>query len=203
MELLKYPQKPKTTSFRLEVLFNDQNDNSPSKGQREGWRQCNLTCAAMLAKYLKPSLWTEYKDFANGMQDALYPYGDTTDHNAVTKALQSIGIESYFSYTASRDDMASSLFNGIPAILGTLYKAGGHMILAVGRTPTSIIAHNPYGERDGTSDNWVHIGGRSGANETLSYPWLSTCVFDQGNEAGWIRFVTSVDGVSTGIKAGM
>lgn len=203
LELLKYPEKPKTVSFKMTVPFNGQNDNANNKGQGEGYRQCNLTSAAMLAKYLKPSLWNQYADFANGMQDVLTPFGDTTDHGAITAALASIGIQSYFSYTASREDMASSLFNGVPAILGTAYKSGGHMILAIGRTPDSVIAHNPYGYRQGTTDQWIEIGGKAGEDEGLSYPWLSSCVFDQGNEAGWIRFVTAVDGKPTGIKSGL
>lgn len=203
VELLTYPQRPRTNDFDMAVPYNNQNDNSPNKGQGEGWRMCNLTSAAMIAKYLKPSLWPQYKDFANGMQDTLSSFGDTTDHTAITMALRSVGIESYFSYAASREDLSHSLYMGVPAILGCKYKAGGHMIVAKGRSPQGVRAHCPYGERAGTSDSWIEIGGTSGKDEFMSNNWMSAIVFDQGDEAGWIRFFTSVDGKPTGVNVGM
>lgn len=203
MDIITYPNKPKNPNFKLDVPYNNQNDNSASKGQGEGWRQCNLTSASMMAKYLKPSLWTEYSDFANGMQDALKPYGDSTDHGAVTNALAALGIQSYFSYSASLDDVAHALFCGTPVILGCKYKSGGHMVLAIGRQDSGLIIHCPYGDRAGTTDTWNSIGGQSGKNQETSWAWLNTIVFDQGNEAGWARFVTSVDGKSTGVKLGL
>lgn len=157
----------------------------------------------MIAKFLKPHLWGNYVDFANGMQDALAPFGDSTDHEAVTRALRSLGIESYFSYTGSANDMAKSLFLGVPVLAGTAYKSGGHMLNFIGRTPSTIIAHDPYGVRAGASNNWVSIGNNSGAFDTLSYNWLNLMVFDQGNEAGWLRFFTAVDGKPTGVPSGL
>jgi hypothetical protein len=201
MESLIYPNKPKTNEFLLKVSYNTQVDNSSNKGQGQGWRQCNLTCAAMLSKYLKPTLWTQYSDFANGFQDVLQ--GDTTDHNAVTQALTTLGIKSYFSYTSSLADLQSSLYSGIPCLIGTAYKTGGHMILVIGRGNGYFIAHNPYGARRETSNEWYEIGGISGANEKLSATWMQQCFVDQGTESGWARFVTSVDGVSTGIKSAL
>jgi hypothetical protein len=201
--ITSYPNRPKTHDFVLDAPFNSQVDNSPNKGQGEGWRQCNLTCAAMLAKYLNPSLWPGYKDIANGMQDALAPYGDTTDHDAITKALRSLGIESYFSYSASLDDCSHSLYMGVPVLAGTAYKTGGHMILFVGRNEKGFMAHNPYGFRDGTSDQWIEVGGLAGKDEALSFNWLNHCFVDQGPKSGWARFVTAVDGVPTEIKKEM
>jgi len=203
LELVTWPNKPKTASFKLDVPYNSQLDNSPNKGQGEGWRQCNATCAAMLCKYFYPTLWTHYKDFANGFLDVLRPFGDTTDHAAITKALQSIGIESYFSYSASEADLAHALFSGTPVLTGTKYKAGGHMILITGRTPELVFAHNPYGERDGISDTWIRTGGTSGKDEVLTPNWLRHCFVDMGPESGWARFVTAVDGKPTGVKANL
>lgn len=203
MERFVYPQKPKSNEFLLSVPYNTQIDNANDRGQGQGWRQCNLTCAAMLAKYLKPSLWTEYKDFANGFQDVLEPFGDTTNHNAITQALKSIGIESYFSYTASLKDLQTSLYNGIPCLIGTAYKTGGHMILVIGRGDGYFVDHNPYGSRIGATNEWYNIGGTYGENEKLSASWMKQCFVDQGEESGWARFVTSVDGVSTAISPGL
>jgi len=203
IELVRYPNRPKTNDFELVVPFNDQNDNSGNKGQGEGYRQCNLTCAAMLAKFFIPTLWAGYSDFANGMQDVLRPYGDTTDHHAITKALKDIGIESYFSYSASINDANHGLYMGTPVLIGTSYKRDGHMILLIGRSPERLLAHNPFGIRDGASNNWVKIGNNSGAREALSNKWMKDCFVDQGSESGWARFVTSVKGVTTGVRTNM
>lgn len=203
MERLKYPAKPKGHDFVLGVVHNDQIDNKGSTSSGPGWRQCNATSAAMLAKYLKPALWASYKDFANGMLDALEPYGDTTDHTAITKALRSIGIESYFSYTASVEDVAHALYCGVPVILGCKYKGSGHMVLAIGRNKGGLIIHCPYGDRAGTTDTWNAIGNGSGKEQSASWSWLNNVVFDMGDEAGWARFVTCVDGKATGVTSGL
>jgi hypothetical protein len=157
----------------------------------------------MLAKYCKPALWGQYEDFANGFQDVLSVFGDTTDHGSITEALSAVGIESYFSYAASIEDVAKSLFLGLPVMAGTKYKAAGHMILFIGRTPEYVIAHDPYGSRNGMSDTWLAVGEESGKLDTLRYHWLNNMVFDLGSEAGWCRFVTAVDGMPTGLPLGM
>jgi hypothetical protein len=191
METLVYPQKPKTHEFVMDVPYANQLDNSPNKGQGHGSRHCNATSAAMLAKYLKPDLWQEYKHFPNGFLDVLQPFGDTTDHNAITRALRSIGIESYFSYTASLRDVQTSLYNGIPCLIGVKYKVGGHVKLVIGRGNGFFVSHDPYGSRRGTSDDWIAIGGTSGKNDRLSASWMRACFVDQGESSGWARFVTS------------
>lgn len=203
LEILTYPNKPKTHRFNMAVPYNDQNDNSPNKGQGAGWRQCNLTSAAMIVKYLIPSLWTQYTDFANGMQDVLKPFGDTTDHDAITAALRTLGIESYFTRTGSREDLSHSLYNGIPALTGCDYKESGHMFVITGRTPEGYLVHCPYGLRKGASDEWIAIGNNSGRDDAVSMDLAAKIIFDQGDERGWIRLITSVKGVATGVKAGL
>lgn len=203
-EKLVYPDRPRTDRFYLNVPYNNQLDNSPNKEQGPGWRHCNITSAAMLAEYLKPQLWNGYHDFANGAIDALNSVGgDTTDHAAVTRMLRSIGIESYFSYSASMADVAHALFCGVPVLIGTDYKADGHMKLLIGRSPIWLLAHDPYGSRAGISDEWSAIGGDAGAYELISYRWMSHKFVDMGPEAGWARFVTAVDGKPTGVKSEM
>ena len=200
-ESVKWPNKPKTDNFLLQVPYNNQNDNSPRKGSGPGSRQCNITCAAMLAQYFYPSVWSGYQDFANGAQDILAPFGDTTNHTAVTRALETIGIKSYFTYSASMDDISRALFLGTPVIIGTKYKVSGHMVLLIGRAPGKFVCHNPYGSRAGTSDWWNSIGGKSGEYEVLSAAWMQACFVDGGPEAGWARFVTHFGGVPTGVKS--
>lgn len=201
MQPLKFPQRPDGSTFILDVPYNTQIDNSPNKGQGSGARQCNATCAAMLAKYLKPKLWAEYTDFANGFLDALGPFGDTTDHSAITRALDSLGIASYFSYTASANDISHALYCGTPVLFGRKYKASGHMCLAIGRTDEGFYLHDPYGKSSG--EDWLEIGGDAGATDFGSFDWFNRVVFDMGAENGWARFVTGVDGAPTGVRLNM
>lgn len=194
LELVKVGGRPVTNSFMLDVPFNDQNDNS-NEYQGEGYRQCNATSNAMLLEFYNPPKWQAYKkanpdlDFANTYGKALYPFGDSTDHDANTACLASLGLDTTFIKNGSLEDVARSLYLGKPVVAGTKYKVSGHIIILIGRTPRYLIAHNPYGERAGTSDSWVQIGGGSGAYEQLSYTWANQCIFDLGAEAGWLRLV--------------
>lgn len=199
MELIRFPNRPKTDIFELDVPFNDQVDNKDGY-QGPGYRQCNATSAAMIAKFLKPALFGQYRDFANGLVDALDAIqGDTTDHGAITDALANLGIRSYFTYNGSIALITRCLYLGVPVLTGTKYKTDGHMIVIKGRGPGYFTAHNPYGERDGTSDNWIAIGNGAGKNERLSAAWMQACVADLGENAVWMRIVTHVDGVATGL----
>lgn len=200
MELLQWPNKPKTSNFELDVPFNDQNDNKSGTPQGQGYRHCNITCAAMIVKYLKKEIWLEYNDFANGAIDTLNKLGgDTTDHAAITAVMKSLGVQSDFIYDGNIQLLQKSLFLGVPVLVGTKYKVGGHMIVIKGRGDGYFTAHNPYGSRAGTTDNWNYIGNGSGKNEKLSASWMKACVADLGPNSVWMRVIKSVDGVKTGL----
>jgi hypothetical protein len=200
MELLKFPATPRSNSFDLDVPFNDQNDNSPNKGQGPGWRHCFATSCAMLAKYFKPNLWTNYRDFANGYLDVLRPFGDTTVANSHIRALRTLGIEAYYTERATIQRVANSLYRGVPVPIGVKYKVSGHWKIIKGIRPGQFIAHDPYGKRRGTSDDWIAIGNGSGRNDVLSASWMNSCFVDLGPDRGYAVFVTSVDGRPTGVS---
>lgn len=173
------------------------------------WRQCNTTSNTMLANYLlKGELTTKAKEQRFPEPESIYmrivaKYGDTTDHDAQTKALQELGIESYFSYTLSAKDVLLSLKAGIPVIAGFAYKYSGHICIIVGHDPTNKVwlVHDPYGTRHGASDNYdIGIGG---AFDPYSYDTMQRIFWDQGGEAGWGRIVTSIKGKATGLPNGL
>lgn len=82
----------------LAVKYRRQTDNEAYSIFDRGWRQCNLTSNTMMADFLLD--------------------GDTTDHEAQTRALHQLGISSYFSRTLSAEDLLNSLRKGIPVVVG-------------------------------------------------------------------------------------
>ncbi len=173
------------------------------------WRQCNTTSNTMLANYLlKGDLTNKAKEKGLLEPESIYmrivaKYGDTTDHNAQTKALSELGIESYFSYTISSKDVLLSLKAGIPVIAGFAYKFSGHICILVGHDPAKKIwfVHDPYGTRHGASDNYdIGIGG---AFDPYTYDTMQRIFWDQGGESGWGRIVTSIKGKPTGLPTGL
>lgn len=196
--------------IKLNVLYASQlgNEQIVRDGQVwYDWRQCNTTSNTMLANYLlKGELTNKAKEQRLPEPESVYmrivaKYGDTTDHDAQTKALNDLGIESYFSYTLSSKDVLLSLKAGIPVIAGFAYKYSGHICIIVGHDPVqkAWLVHDPYGTRHGASDNYdIGIGG---AFDPYSYDTMQHVFWDQGGEAGWGRIVTGIKGKPTGLPA--
>lgn len=194
--------------IKLPVPYRSQLDNDPSVFG-PGWRQCNTTSNTMLADYLLGgglSKWATEKGFPE--PESVYmrivaKYGDTTDHDAQTKALRELGIESYFSYSLSAKDVLQALQAGIPVVVGFAYKGSGHICLIVGHDPTqkAWLVHDPYGSRHGASDSYdVGVGGQY---DPYTYDVMQRIFWDQGSEAGWGRIVTSIKGKPTGLPTGL
>lgn len=167
-----------------------------------GSRQCNLTACAMYASYLKPSLLSisselGYKQFDSYYGDILSKYGDTTNHYAQTKALKELGIESYFSYSLSIFDLVLCLKKKTPVVLGVTYKNSGHIIIATGFNLDKelIYIHDSYGIRYGSSD--IYEIGVEAKFDPYSFDLLKKIWVDMGEEKGWGRIATSIDGKST------
>jgi len=205
MENIKqYPERPKTPSFILGVNHFVQGNNTGG----EGYRECNLGACAMLGDYLLGGIFYEAWKAGKIAQPedsyatVLAKHGDTTDHEAQTRALLEFGIKSYFTRQASLNMVAQSLFLGVPVVLGNKYKAGGHMTLAVGRDAEGFSVMCPYGIRNGSSDSWHEIFTSEQFAKTDHFSWsiLNQVVADLGPDAVWARIVTHVNGVPTGLK---
>lgn len=190
---------------QLNVKYCNQRDNW-TKYHGPGSVQCNVTSCTMMADYVLKGYLTElskskkYVEPEDAYGEIVAKYGDTTDHTAHTKALKDIGIDSYFSYSASLKDLLLALDKGIPVVLGVAYKIGGHIVCAVGYNSKGVWIHDPFGVRMGFSDNYENT---SGAYDMVTYEWLQQKWLDLGSEAGWARFVTHVKGQPTGIPGGL
>ena len=214
---VELPQSAHQSAINLNVPHYDQVDNQTHL-HGTGHRQCNLTSAAMIAAYCKPDFVAEskakgYPEPESYLGEKVATYGDTTDHTAITKGLKDIGIDSYFSYSLCPKDLVRSLSQGklpdgrvgIPVLLGTAYKGSGHMIVLRGRDEASRkwFINDPYGCRAGTSNSYAIIGNKAGENDEVSDDWMDACYWDMGGESGWGRIITSIDGVPTGLPAGL
>ncbi len=194
--------------IKLPVKYASQLDNDQAIFG-PGWRQCNTTSNSMLADYLLGGELTK-KAQAQGFPEpeSIYmrivgKYGDTTDHDAQTWALKELGINSYFSYSLSAQDVLRSLKVKIPVVVGFAYKGSGHICLIVGHDPNQKVwlVHDPYGTRHGASDSYdVGIGG---AYDPYTYTVMQQIFWDGGGEAGWGRIVTSIKGKPTGLPSGL
>jgi hypothetical protein len=194
--------------LKLDVPYACQLNNDPSIFGA-GWRQCNTTSNTMLAEFLlKGDLSKQAKQQGFPEPESVYmrlvtKYGDTIDHGAQTQALKNLGIESYFSYTLSGKDLLLSLKTGIPVVVGFAYKGSGHICVVVGHDPVNKawLVHDPYGTRHGYTDSYdVGVGGKYDA---YTYTAMQMIFWDQGNEAGWGRIVTSIKGKPTGLPTGL
>lgn len=182
--------------LKMNVPYYTQHDNN-TEYFGPGYRQCNLSCNAMYLAYLKPIVQEHAKQKGFETVEDYYgfklnKYGDTTDHQAHTKALGDFGVETYFSYSLSLEDLLKSLEKKIPMVMGVKYKIGGHMIIATGynKDKECIYVHDPYGVRFGSSD--MYEVGANGAYDEYSYDLLKHIWVDMGDEAGWGRVLNKV-----------
>lgn len=199
--------KPTGDTFVLPVKHRVQNDNSGG----EGYRECFLTCSTMLADYLLDGELTK-EAVRRGLAEpedvyaiALSKFGDTTDWTAQVKALSSIGITAYATQTASLNDVAHSLYCGVPVILGTAYKMSGHIVLAVGRNPQGFTILCPNGIRNAATNSWIQRFWSEADAKPDQFSWslLKQIFTDMGDESGWAIFITAVNGTPTGVKIGL
>lgn len=191
--------------FTLPVNHAIQNNNTGG----EGYRECFMTSCTMLADHvLRGELTRQAQE--QGLREPEDVYfqhmdGDTTDAAVHIRALARMGINAYFSTTASLNDVSHSLYRGIPVPCGMAYKASGHWVLINGRDPQGFDVLCPYGIRNGASNTWTQIFrvNADASPDSMSWSLLKQIFVDLGPEAGWSIFCTKVKGISTGVKAGM
>ncbi len=168
-----------------------------------GYRECNGTANAIMLNYL---LNGKLDDTAArnkiAQPESIYlnvlkRYGDSTNHNANTEALNEFGIDSYWSTSLTFDDYYLSIRNSIPMVLGLDYKDHGHIVCGVGfELRDKIIVHDPFGAREGTTDNWLSNLPEAGKFDVYSIASM-TKLWLVGGSGGWGRVVTRIDGRPT------
>lgn len=179
---------------QLKVPYYSQRDNQSS----EWWRQCNTSSHAMILNYLKPGSVASDDDYFRRYVD---PYGDTTDWNVHTQALKRFGIDSVYRQDLSFGDLERSLSLGFPVAIGVLHKgtiaapAGGHILVIVGMdTDRSVFyANDPWG----VGFSYVDYNGQG--VEYPMYPSLDRRWLVDGDNTGWGRIITAIDGKPTGL----
>ncbi|MBT9315085.1 C39 family peptidase [Leptothoe spongobia] len=179
-------------SKKLQVMYFSQRDNAA-----QAHRTCNTSSCWMGALYMKTSLWQECGEDQNADLNFYLPkveaYGDTTDHGAQTRALESMGVQSAWHTTLTMGDVRKEIDAGRPVVMGVLHKGpassprgGGHMILAVGYDDTGMFIHDPYGDMDLV--NGGYPGSTDGSFRHYSNKNLGARFEVDGPGTGWGRF---------------
>jgi Peptidase_C39 like family len=183
---------PQPGTIRLSVEFSSQmsREGEPSDlPKRTQERMCNSSANFMVARFLGAKVKSD---------DAFYrlvtPHGDTTDHSAISRALDGIGIKSSWHTNLGFADLDRSLEAGVPVVLGILHRddswgnpTGGHMIVAIGRTPGGdYIFHDPFGSLLDTSGGYT---GDVNNGNSVVYPrsLLQRRWLPEGANSGWGR----------------
>lgn len=201
--------------IKIHTKWRAQNDNRSDIGsQGPGSRHCNAcsNVVAIGALWGDEALeaWGEAGGFNQPEERFLSivdKYGDTTDHNAIGRALLELGIESYWTTTLSFADLCRILDRGVAVPIGEIYKSGGHITCVTGRNLKTggFKRHDSYGIRRGASNDWIEIfnggSGYSGGGaydearpETMQALWLDA----HSNESGWGRVITAFKHPKTG-----
>ena len=126
-------------------------------------------------------------------------WGDTTDHDANTKALRQLKLDSYWSTALDIDDIVASIDKRLPMPLGVEYGSSGHIICAVGYNLEReiIYVNDPYGARAGSANYYAVTGGNSGKLDTYTFNTMRSIWVKYSD--GWGRVFTSIGGVATGL----
>jgi Peptidase_C39 like family len=206
---IKLEGEQTSQTLKLDVPYYSQLGNEEIFAAGEvwyDWRQCNTTSHTMMADFLLKGELTQ-KAKAEGLPEpeSVYmrlvgQYGDTTNWDAQTQALEDLGIESYKSTTLSPKEVLKSLQAGIPIVAGVNYKASGHVVVIVGHDAAQKVwyIHDPYGTRHGYSNSYdIGVGG---AFDVYTYDTMQQIYWDMGDENAWGRIVTKVKGKSTGLS---
>ena len=178
-----YRTKP-TISGVLPVPYYPQTDN-----YRDADRTCNSSSCAMCLEYFKPGTLQGAKG-DDAYIRKVFSIGDTTDHTVQTKALESFGIKSHFSYNLSFADLDRELAAGRPVVIGILHRGtlsaptGGHLLVVVGKKGEDYIVNDPYGSlNDGYTGPVTNGKGAVYKKSDLIYRWLTK----GKDKTGWGR----------------
>ena len=150
--------------------------------QRDNYRDASRTCfsssCAMLLEYLKLALsWNQGDDI---YVHRVFEYGDTTDAYVQVKALGSFGVTAKFIQNGSLDTIREQIDRGVPVPIGILHhgpasapSGGGHWICVIGYDKSGFIVHDPWGEIDHASGQYINTDGKAlhYSNNLISSRW--------------------------------
>lgn len=151
-------------------------------------RMCFSSSCAMLAAYLRPNelRGVNADDF---YLSKVFQFGDTTDANAQIKALMFYGIKAKFVQNADFATIQKQIDRGIPVPCGFLHhgtsnkpSGSGHWLCVIGYTEGAVIVHDPFGEYDVVSGQYLSS---KGARQTYSKKNWGLRWMVEGNGSGW------------------
>ena len=161
--LTEEPEAPKLTGGKvLGTRYFSQRDN-----YRDANRTCFSSSCAMLLETLKPGTLPGPKGDDKYIK-TVFSIGDTTEAWVQTQALGRYGVASNFKQNANVQTVKKQIDNGVPCPIGILHKGpasapagGGHWICVIGYDDKGFICHDPWGEIDHASGNYISTNGES------------------------------------------
>ena len=160
--------------------------------QRDNYRDASRTCfsssCAMLTEFLKPGTLPGERGDDIYVQ-RVFEFGDTTDAYVQIKALNSFAINSKFIQNGSLDTIREQIDRGVPVPVGILHHGpasaptgGGHWICVIGYDKNGFIVHDPWGEIDHASGQYISEEGKAlhYSNNLMNARW---CVANPND--GW------------------
>lgn len=170
-------------SVKLAVPYFNQVDN-----YTQAHRTCNSSSCAMCLAFLLPGKIKGDDDYLRKLING--GYGDTTDHGAQGRLLQSYGLKSTWHTDLGFADLEREIKAGRPVVIGILHRGslsaptGGHMLVVRGVTAKGdFIVNDPYGSvNDGYSGPVTNGNGAVYSRAMLQKRWLP-----EGAKSGWGR----------------
>ena len=170
-------------NIKLTVPYFNQVDN-----YTQGQRTCNTSSCAMCLAFLMPGKISGDDEYLKKLISG--GYGDTTDHGAQGRLLQSYGLKSTWHTNLSFADLEGEIKAGRPVVIGILHRGslsaptGGHMLVVRGITPKGdFIVNDPYGSVNDSYSGPVSNGnGAVYSRAMLQKRWLP-----DGANSGWGR----------------
>jgi hypothetical protein len=156
----------------------------------QGPRMCFSSSCAMLAKFLKPNALGDGKNADDEYLSRVRQYGDTTEAGSQLKALAHLGVKAVFRQDLGWKDLDKQLLSGKPVPIGILHRGhvsaptgGGHWIVVIGKQGESYRVHDPAGDLDLVSGQYMGNNGGKGllySKQNLGPRWMV-----DGPGTGW------------------
>jgi hypothetical protein len=156
----------------------------------QGPRMCFSSSCAMLAKFLKPGALGDGKNADDEYLSRVRQYGDTTEAGSQLKALAHLGVKAVFRQDLGWKDLDKQLLSGKPVPIGILHRGhvsaptgGGHWIVVIGKQGESYRVHDPAGDLDLVSGQYMGNNGGKGllySKANLGPRWMA-----DGPGTGW------------------
>lgn len=152
--------------------------NVPYFSQRDNYTDASRTCfsssCAMLLEFMKPGTLPGAKGDDKYLKK-VFSVGDTVYPAVQVQALDSFGLKTSFTASATFAQLDAQLRAGKPVPIGILHKGpanapsgGGHWITVIGKVDDAkapggawYIVHDPWGEIDNTTGTYVSQNGKS------------------------------------------